>query len=216
MDSVGQTIRSLLYPYTAERRDVLGNTSPEAREISRGRSPREISRAEGCKIPARGKSQGPRGMYFPMHPDSRQCTSILSALAGKYWFCGVFFIWNLKDLPHSASACTEWALHQPKLFCIFQYNMLCSVLLLKSVLEVGFNSALEISLGLRPREISRASGCKIHALGKSLGPRGMYFPIHPSSRQCTDTVYTSSKRTVGETYFLLLFFWFQGRTDKHK
>ena len=30
------------------------------------------------------------GMYFPMHPDSRQCTSILSALAGKYWFCGVF------------------------------------------------------------------------------------------------------------------------------
>ena len=43
-----------------------------------------IGRAEGCKIPARGKSQGPRGMYFPMHPDSRQCTSILSALAGKY------------------------------------------------------------------------------------------------------------------------------------
>jgi len=49
-------------------------------------------------------------------------------------------------------------------------------------------SALEISLGLRPREISRASGCKIPALGKSLGPRGMYFPIHPSSRQCTDTI----------------------------
>ena len=52
-------------------------------------------------------------------------------------------------------------------------------------------SALEISLGLRPREISRASGCKIHALGKSLGPRGMYFPIHPSSRQCTDTMSSS-------------------------
>ena len=51
-------------------------------------------------------------------------------------------------------------------------------------------SALEISLGLRPREISRASGCKIPALGKSLGPRGMYFPIHPSSRQCTDTTST--------------------------
>ena len=32
-------------------------------------------------------------VYFPMHPDSRQCTDILSALAlaiaGKYWFCGV-------------------------------------------------------------------------------------------------------------------------------
>ena len=48
-------------------------------------------------------------------------------------------------------------------------------------------SALEIALGLRPRAISRASGCKIPALGKSLGPRGVYFPIHPSSRQCTDT-----------------------------
>ena len=59
--------------------------------------------------------RGLRGMYFPMHPDLRQCTSILSALAGKYWFSGVFFIWNLKDLPHSASACTEWALHQPKI-----------------------------------------------------------------------------------------------------
>ena len=43
----------ILYPYTAERRDVLGCTSPtterfpEAREMSRGRSPRDISRAEG-------------------------------------------------------------------------------------------------------------------------------------------------------------------------
>ena len=41
---------------------------------------------------ARGKSRWLRGMYFPMHPDSRQCTSILSAFAGKYCFCGVFFI----------------------------------------------------------------------------------------------------------------------------
>ena len=29
----------------------------------------------------------------------------------------------------------------------------------------------------------------IPALGKSLGPRGVYFPIHPSSRQCTDSVF---------------------------
>ena len=57
-------------------------------------------------------------------------------------------------------------------------------------------SALEISLGLRPREISRASGCKIPALGKSLGPRGMYFPIHPSSRQCTDTVQITQYRPL--------------------
>ena len=31
--------------------------------------------------------------------------------------------------------------------------------------------------------------CKIPALGISLGPRGMYFPILPSSRQCTDTIH---------------------------
>ena len=39
-----------------------------------------------------------------------------------------------------------------------------------------------------PRAISRASGCKIPALGKSLRPRGVYFPIHPSFRQCTDSI----------------------------
>ena len=40
----------VLYPYTAERRDVLENTHPEAREIARGVQnprPREISRVEG-------------------------------------------------------------------------------------------------------------------------------------------------------------------------
>ena len=46
-----------------------------------------------------------------------------------------------------------------------------------------------------PRAISRASGCKIPALGKSLGPRGVYFPIHPSSRQCTDTLNTRTSFT---------------------
>ena len=63
------------------------------------------------------------GMYWEIHPprpnrfpEWRQCTYILSALAGKYWFCGVFFIWNLKDIPHSELVCTEWALHHPKLF----------------------------------------------------------------------------------------------------
>ena len=43
----------LRHTYTAERRDVLGCTSPtikrfpEAREMSRGQSQRDISRAEG-------------------------------------------------------------------------------------------------------------------------------------------------------------------------
>ena len=47
---------------------------------------------------------------------------------------------------------------------------------------------------LRPRDFPRPSRCPSgFALGTSLGPReiswssGMYNPIHPSSRQCTDT-----------------------------
>ena len=66
-----------------------GILHPSALEIALGLRPRAISRASGCKIPTRGKSRGPRWVYFQMHPDSRQCTDILSELAGKYWFCGV-------------------------------------------------------------------------------------------------------------------------------
>ena len=40
-----------------------------------------------------------------------------------------------------------------------------------------------------PRDsISRYTPSKIPALGKSLGPQGIHFPIHPSSQQCTDTL----------------------------
>ena len=45
---------TVLNPYTAERRDVLGNTSPEKRQVSRGR---DFARQEFA--------QGPRVMYFP-------------------------------------------------------------------------------------------------------------------------------------------------------
>ena len=60
-----QCTMRILYPYTAERRDVLGNTSPEAREISRGRgfcTPRPERLPEG---EARGQSRGPRGAKSP-------------------------------------------------------------------------------------------------------------------------------------------------------
>ena len=42
---------------------------------------------------------------------------------------------------------------------------------------------------LGPRDFPRAGILHPSALGKSLGPRGVYFPIHPSSRQCTDTLH---------------------------
>ena len=46
---------------------------------------------------------------------------------------------------------------------------------------------------LKPlKPLNWASGCKNPALRKSLGPRGMYFPILPSSRQCMDTIPHSS------------------------
>ena len=78
----------VMYPYTAERRELLGNTLPrrserfpKARDFA-FRGPRDCV----CTLPRRRK-------YFPMHPDSRQCTAILSVfkllLAGKYWFCVV-------------------------------------------------------------------------------------------------------------------------------
>ena len=56
---------SILYPYTAERRDVLENTLPEAQEISQGRgfcTPRPERLPEG---EARGQSRGPRGAKSP-------------------------------------------------------------------------------------------------------------------------------------------------------
>ena len=55
----------VLYPYTAERRDVLENTLPEAQEISQGWgfcTPRPERLPEG---EARGQSRGPRGAKSP-------------------------------------------------------------------------------------------------------------------------------------------------------
>ena len=42
---------------------------PETRGISRGRSPREIPRVEGCKTHGQGKSRGRRGWIFQSLPN---------------------------------------------------------------------------------------------------------------------------------------------------
>ena len=71
------SLGTVLYPYTAERRDVLENTLPEVQEISQGWgfcTPRPERLPEG---EARGQSRGPRGVYFPIHPSSRQCTDTI-------------------------------------------------------------------------------------------------------------------------------------------
>ena len=69
------------------RRNVLGNTFPRTERFSKGR---------GVQNPARGKFQGPREGVFPNA--SWQFMAIFSALAGKYWFCGMFFL-HSKNLP---------------------------------------------------------------------------------------------------------------------
>ena len=69
---------------SAKRRDILGNASPEDRDFPRAPSRLSSGNFSRCKIHDRGKSQGLKEMYFPMHPDSRQCRAILSALVGKY------------------------------------------------------------------------------------------------------------------------------------
>ena len=64
----------VLYPYTAERRDVLGNTTPE--EISQRRgfwtpSPERLSEGED-----RGQPLGPRGIYLYQNHTLAECTNI--------------------------------------------------------------------------------------------------------------------------------------------
>ena len=62
----------VLYPYTAERRDVLGCTSPTTKKfpwfaLRTSQGLREILRSEGMYI-------------VQIHPDSRQCSAIISSL----------------------------------------------------------------------------------------------------------------------------------------
>ena len=54
-----------------------------------------------------------------------------------------------------------------------------------------FPSALEMSLGLRPQDISRASG-NLLVVGDVQPNTSLYNPIHPSTRQCTDTMFMIS------------------------
>ena len=92
-------------------------------------------------------------------------------------------------LPYLQIGGRQYCLKWPSFLCDYLYfTLTLSASSTSSLTSQWPPMALEIALGLRPRAISRASGCKIPALGKSLGPQGIYFPIHPSSRQCTDTI----------------------------
>ena len=100
-------IMVIMYPYTAERRDVFGCTSPttkrfpEAREMSRGRSPRDISRAEG-NLEVGGDVQPNKsrleavyghsliinpslGMYQKLHPYRTMNMTVLKSILPCLW-----------------------------------------------------------------------------------------------------------------------------------
>ena len=83
-----------MYPCSTKTREVLENPSPapkrfpETREISQGRSPREISRAEGMDFPFSHHWQGsidfntvrttrPTGMYFLMKFSPESCLTYI-------------------------------------------------------------------------------------------------------------------------------------------
>ena len=59
-------------------------------------------RAEGCKLP--------RGAYFPIHPNSRQCIAILFSRAGVYWKLpfkqpGLLTVYKFNALPLYKKEC---------------------------------------------------------------------------------------------------------------
>ena len=82
---LNRSFKMSLYPCSTKRREGLENPSPtpkisrdfprpwvlhpETRGISRGRSPREIPRVEGCKTHGQGKSRGRRGWIFQSLPN---------------------------------------------------------------------------------------------------------------------------------------------------
>ena len=160
----------VLYTYTSEKRDVLGCTSPttkrfpEAREMSRGRSPRDISRAEG-NLEVGGDVQPNTSRFEAVYGHSL----IINSSLGMY---------------QEIHPCRARSIANDE-------RMGCT-----SPPTLRFSSALEMSLGLRPRDISRASGNLLvvgmynpfshHWQGsidfntvRTTHPTGMYFLIHP-------------------------------------
>ena len=73
------TPQNQYFPANAERMDVhCLESGCIGKYIPLG--PWDFPRAGILHPSALGKSRGPRGVYFPMHPDSRQNTDILSSL----------------------------------------------------------------------------------------------------------------------------------------
>ena len=94
--------RKGVYPCSTKTREVLGNPSltakrfPETREISRGRSPREISSAEGID--------------FPIPPEFLSSSIFLQGVDQKILPCGQGRIDCVKINP-SLPMMREWEIH---------------------------------------------------------------------------------------------------------
>ena len=94
---------------------VFTNTLPRVLEV-RNPDPWKISRYLGgqyfpihslgparCQIPTLGKSFGPRGVYFPIHPSSQQSTDTFS-LASTGALCVMMCCFNFLSIVKAASA----------------------------------------------------------------------------------------------------------------
>ena len=92
IDFFSQFSTNIVYPYTAERRDVLGNTSPEARAISRGRgfcTPRPERLSEG-------NLKGGKWMFID--PNALKSMSVYAKGSGTFdgtQFPSFFRLWQL-------------------------------------------------------------------------------------------------------------------------
>ena len=150
--------QDLLYTYTAERRDVLGCTSPttkrfpEAGEMSRGRSPRDISRAEG-NLEVGGDVQTKTSRFEAVYGHSL----IINLSLGMYQEIRSSRVSSIDSVKINTSLPND-------------ERMGCT-----SPPTKRFPEAREMSQGRSPRDILRAE--------VNLEVGGDVIPIHPPSRQ---------------------------------
>ena len=103
-------------------------------------------------------------------------------------------IWFLKEETDDEEPIPQGMVEGAQVGSHQKHRFIFTVLVFVFVFEGGFKSSqwLEL-LWQRIRHafiiIREVLILTLSIFGRSLGPRGVYFPIHPSSRQCTDSIF---------------------------
>ena len=149
------------WPYTVKGEGCIGKyipLGPWGRGFCTPRPSRSISWSEGCKISVPGKSLGPGGMNFLVHPSSWQCTDTLHLLpvSSALHFTGYLHITNFVLNWSNLAQCTEemgallWLLEDSALWaspCITEYtNIHCNTLLLCNIQRSHLDSILQFQV----------------------------------------------------------------------